>query len=134
MAKTNKVTFAIGQGFDKDQKPIEQLAEKMDGVLLIAAKMFGGYSADVIMGGWFNPMGLLIAEPSLIITVYTDKPVAVSRTFAEESAKLFNQESVLMTVETVDVMEFVGQPEVAMELPLVVSKAIAEDSARILIG
>lgn len=111
MAKTNKVTFAIGQGFDKDQKPIEHLAEKMDGVLLIAAKMFGGYSANVIMGGWFNAQGVLVTEPSLIVTVYTELPLVVARTFAEESAKLFNQESVLMTVETVDGTEFVRQPE-----------------------
>lgn len=106
-----KVTFSIGQGYDKDGKSIPLVHAKLKGVLKTLANYYGGYSLTETNGGWINGEGLLVQEDSVAIVVYTELPVEIHRAMAGDFAVLFNQESVLLTVEPVSVLEFIGQPK-----------------------
>ena len=109
MPQKHRVTFAIGQGFDKNGIELYALNTKRTAVLAKTAREFGGFSAVDAQGGWIAGKGKLVTEPSLIITVYTDKVFDACEIHAQRLAELFNQESVMLTVEPVISIDFVGQ-------------------------
>ncbi len=112
----NKVTFGIGQKFDKAGIELFALGVKKYSPLYFkqlarakTAEVFGGYSEISASGGWVNAKGLLVTEPSVLFVVYTDKDYDVCETHAEWLAELFDQESVMLAVEPVTELQFVGQ-------------------------
>lgn len=109
MPQMNKITFTVGQGFDKNQNPINGLEAKRKVALFRTAFIFGGYSAVDAAGGWMNAKGDLIVEQSLVISTLTDKDYDVAEEHGQLLAELFNQESVMVTVEVVPTVEFIGQ-------------------------
>lgn len=109
MSQQTKVTFAVGQDFDKAGKSIPQRAEKRKGALHIIAKLYGGYSVADIKGGWINAAGELVEEQSMVVVVYTELEAPVHEAIANELAMLFNQESVLLAIENVASLKFVSQ-------------------------
>ncbi len=108
MPQKHKVTFAIGQRFDRVGVEIFSLGLKKNLARNKTAELFGGYSELTAEGGWVNGKGILITEPSMLLVVYTDLDYDVCEIHAEWLAELFNQESVMVAVEPVTTLEFVG--------------------------
>jgi hypothetical protein len=105
-----KITFTIGIGKDKTGKPIPECdmeLAKLRACKLIARE-FGGYTAYVANGGWVDPSGKLIEEPSLVISTITDKPGnrELAKDCAEGFKLSFNQDCIMVTRDVVS-MELV---------------------------
>jgi hypothetical protein len=105
-----RVTFAIGQGLDRNGASIAfRLPELKHTALTQVARKFGGYTAVSGRGGWVDDHGVLIEEKSLTVTVYTTKPYSTVQAMARTLATIFNQSSVMLAVEEIDELEFVNQ-------------------------
>lgn len=94
----SKYTFTIGQGYDSHGHKLQNVARKRRNALQAIAKTFGGYTATPASGGWIDG-GKLITEPSLAVTVYTDKPAKTVTATAQALRETFGQTSVLVTRE-----------------------------------
>lgn len=104
----NRITYTIGQGFDQHNKPLTDVAGMRANALADVARTFGGYTTHESSGGWIDPSGHLVTEPSLEVIVITDKPEQVIQTEAHRLASTFDQTSVMLTEEPIQA-SFIGQ-------------------------
>lgn len=75
-----------------------------------ACRRFGGYSKNMIKGGWLDAAGRLVKERSFRYEIITDQPIQAIREWAELARTTFKQQVVLVSRQEV-VMEAVsGRP------------------------
>lgn len=109
MDKQKKLTFIIGTGETKDGKRIPELDKKIEAAQTRLASLFGGYTRFDTFGGWIGPQGTLISEPSIVFVVYSGIDKNWGLIEARDLAILFDQTTVLYTVEEVQDFQLVSQ-------------------------
>lgn len=102
-----RVTYTVGQGFDKNGRVLTDILETRKRVYRDAACIFGGFTARMVEGGWINGVKDLVMKPSLEIVVVTAEDNATLEMFAVALKSVYNQESVLMAVEALQLVEFI---------------------------
>lgn len=95
MNTTREYTAYVGAG--GDNPPAVQDAAEVQ-----TAQLFGGYSLDRVTGGWIDPAGRLVREPSTRWQVVTALPEAQVRQWAEYLRTAFKQDMVLLTARGLD--------------------------------
>lgn len=106
-----RFTFTVGQEFDKDGHTVLAVIPKREEVLKTIAKSFGGFTMCMVRGGWENPKGELVLEVSMVITVVSSLAAGyeIAQGLAQWIGTVFNQDSILLTVETLDSVDYVTQ-------------------------
>lgn len=90
------VTYSVGVGYDKANKPIQNATKKIALAAKYLAQVFGGVSViDRVNGGWIDDKGTLIVEDARLFRVVTDASDKVLRRVARTLRRRFNQSSVL---------------------------------------
>ena len=107
-----QITYTIGQGLDRNGKPLSSLPERRREALTELAHEFGGYTASLGNGGWIDRPGELIEEPSLTVTILTDKPEVAIQTEARYLAAEFDQTAV-MVAESPATVQYIEQTPVS---------------------
>lgn len=107
MEQRRRVTYTVGQGFDRHGTPLSNQDALRTSVLKDAVSLFGGFTTREVKGGWINASKDLVLEPSLEISVVTDVDTSTLELFAITLRVVFDQESVLMTVEALQLVEFI---------------------------
>lgn len=102
-----RATITVGQGVNKNQKPLEGVDSKRVVAMEQAATQFGGYTVVNGWGGWMQSPTELVQEPVMVITIMGEFTTEVMKQYAEFLRDLFNQESVLLNMEWVEFSEFV---------------------------
>lgn len=97
-----KIKFYVGQS-DPQGQPMQAVAKEWDTTQRLLLQTYGGFSMNAVTGGWFSALqnkGRI--ETTVVVEVVTedDDPVKVERV-AKEIKALFQQESLLFTVEEV---------------------------------
>jgi hypothetical protein len=107
---SNKVTFGIGIERNKAGEfiPSADVDRLRDEALEVVARAYGGYSAREVSGGWFSPdLGKIIRERSILVETFTELGIEEHRRVAGQIRELLNQESVLVSIQKVESLEFV---------------------------
>ena len=101
-----RVTYHVGEGFTSEGSPIDgdTALKYRHAAMLQAASLFGGFTAHGTDGGWADPQGNLITEPSWQLSVYTADTEHASA-FGQFLRDLFRQTSVYMAVDSVVLTE-----------------------------
>ncbi len=104
-----RVTFSIGLrdsggGVIPPSEILEHETETRHGL----AQAFGGYSENHVKGGWIDPNGIEFEEDSLVFYCLLDssKTPHIKPT-AQWLASLWRQQSIMVTTEPVESIEFV---------------------------
>lgn len=96
-----RITFTIGQGFDKDGT-----AFNAPGLLMAARQrlgtVFNGFTETNAAGGYFSIRHKMVMEPSVQFEVCTNDLGRV-REVAAYLRDLFNQECVMLVIQPVDI-------------------------------
>jgi len=90
-------TFYIGTGYAADGSHLDNVEDRVSFIKDHAARIFGGYTADRVNGGWHDG-AKLVEEPALRLEVLTDQDANVIRQFAETAKTAFQQEAVALAV------------------------------------
>lgn len=104
-----RFTFGIGLQFDRNNKPLSDVAARKSEAFRAITDVFGAFFATSGIGGWTSPQHGLVIESGLSVTVFSDGTVDSARSLASRLAGIFNQECVLLAVETVNALEFCEQ-------------------------
>lgn len=103
------MTFSIGLS-DSKGSPIPQdtRARLCTQTWAYLVSKFGGYTVTKVSGGWRDEAGKEYRERGLDVWVNTDKLWGVDRA-AAWLAELWDQEAVMVTVESIEAMRYVGR-------------------------
>ena len=98
----NRVTITVGVGFTWNSEPLspDQRAEAISAVHAHLTSVYGGYTEELIHGGW-NRRGVTVTEPGRRYIMLTD---VADR--AEDSARFigraFHQRAVMLEIQPLD--------------------------------
>lgn len=99
---SKRVKFEIGQGFAGDGSSITgELKLMQEDAFKVLLNNFGAYHCVKGFGAWtgLDGAGPEVKEPSLFITVYTDKADALIYCVAAMLKATFKQDTILLTIE-----------------------------------
>ncbi len=104
-----RVTFSIGLS-DKlgEPIPLDTRSRLCGQTWSYLVSKFGGYTVTEVSGGWKDSAGKEYREEGLDIWVNTDKTWGVDAA-AEWLAELWDQEAVMVTIEAIEAMRYVGR-------------------------
>lgn len=100
-----RITWTIGIGKDKSGKDLQGTEGRIASAISHVLSLFDGYTLTRGDGGWVNGNGDLVTESSITIT--TLATAELGHHTAGYLRELFNQESVLWTVEDLERCVFV---------------------------
>lgn len=111
-----KVTFYVGQT-DAQGQPMQAVAQQVDAVQRTMLAVYKGFSMTSVFGGWLDPLeNKAVLETSLVISALVepwqgldlnDNLETATEAIAVWMKGLFEQKSVLYTIEDVRVGKFV---------------------------
>lgn len=92
------ITLTIGTGFDKDNNPLTNPEDKLKDIRKTIALAFGGYTEASAFGGWVNPKGVLVEEPTKVFSIATDKEEEECVQVSATCRDIMQQHSVFLVV------------------------------------
>lgn len=104
-----RFTFGIGLQYDRDNKPLAHIDLRKLKAFDAITSVYGAFFATSGIGGWTSPKHGLVIESGMSVTVFSDGTLDSARSLASRLAAIFNQETVLLAVETVNALEFCEQ-------------------------
>ncbi len=104
-----RVTYSIGLSDSKGSPiPPETRARLCSQTWSYLVSKFGGYTVTEVSGGWRDSRGKEYREEGLDVWVNTDKLYMVDAV-AEWLSELWDQEAVMVTIEPIEAMKYVGK-------------------------
>jgi len=94
------VRYYIGTDYDKDNNTIKDIEKLKSEAKRKIGLIYGGSTMYNGLGSWFDGQKL-VNENSITIEILTKKPEHQLKETAEQLKKLFNQSSILLTVQEV---------------------------------
>lgn len=104
-----QLTFSIGLGFDRDGKQLTGLTLLNSKAQNYLSQTFGGFTWLEGVGGWRDASKLYYDEPTAYAVVFTDTDLPTAQRAARVLAKLYNQQSVILTQSPIAYLETVSQ-------------------------
>lgn len=106
-----RLTFGFGYGerSNGSKIPVITARVRLGKITREAARLFGGYSVIRIRGGWINGDGRLVREPGIVLEVVSERRLGellpIARAFRETIKEVLEQEAIVLTAQTLDLVE-----------------------------